>query len=85
MEFTINDKSPEHPYVQLANQLRAGIESGGIVDMLPSLTELCEQTGLALNTVRRAVRTLAVEGLVYTVPGRGTFVRQRGLDGVRPN
>jgi hypothetical protein len=32
------------------------------------------QTGLAVGTVRRAIDILAKEGLVQTVPGRGTFV-----------
>jgi len=41
---------------------------------LPSLTELTGQTGLAVGTVRRAIGLLALEDLVRTVPGRGTFV-----------
>ena len=73
--FAINDRSPEHPYQQLAAQLRERITSGEITDRLPSLTELAGQTGLALNTVQRAVRILKAEGLVYSVPGRGTFAR----------
>jgi DNA-binding GntR family transcriptional regulator len=32
------------------------------------------ETGLAVGTVRKAVGVLVTEGLVYTVPGRGTFV-----------
>ena len=77
MEFTIDITSPEHPYIQLAAQLRVRIDVGEIVDMLPSLTQLMAETGLALNTVRRAIRLLADEGLVVTVPGRGTFVAKR--------
>lgn len=76
MEFTINDASPDYPYVQLADQLRERIMDGRISGRLPSLTDLCEDTGLALNTVQRAIRILKEEGLVYSRPGRGTFVRR---------
>lgn len=74
----IDPASPEHPYVQLAAQLRSRIESGEITSTLPSIMELTEETGLSINTVRRAVGVLIAEGLAYTVPGRGTFVRQPG-------
>ena len=60
--------------------MRERIASGEIESVLPSLMELTEQTGLAPNTIRRALRILIDEGLIYTVPGRGTFVR-RQLDG----
>jgi hypothetical protein len=43
---------------------------------LPSITDLTEATGLAVGTVRRAIDILVQEGLVQTVPGRGTFVRR---------
>lgn len=74
MRITIDPDSGEHPYVQIAGQLRAAITAGEIGPKLPSLTELAEQSGAALNTVRRAYQVLIDEGLVYTVPGRGTFV-----------
>jgi GntR family transcriptional regulator len=70
----IDPDSPAHPYMQVAAYLRDRIQRGEITAKLPSLTELQEQTGLTLNTVQRAVRVLKDEGLVYTVPGRGTFV-----------
>jgi GntR family transcriptional regulator len=73
----IDPQSPEHPYVQVAAILRRRIQEGEITSMLPSLTQLTEETGLAMNTVRRAVKILTDEGLVYTVPGRGTFVRAK--------
>ena len=72
----IDPASPEHPYVQLAAQLRSRIEGGEITTTLPSIMELTEETGLSINTVRRAIRVLIDEGVAYTVPGRGTFVRR---------
>jgi GntR family transcriptional regulator len=70
----IDPQSPVHPYQQLASQLRERIESGEITSQLPSITDLTSQTGLAVGTVRRAIDILVQEGLVQTVPGRGTSV-----------
>jgi DNA-binding transcriptional MocR family regulator len=63
-----------HPYRQLADQLRALIQAGEITNQLPSITKLTEATLLAVGTVRRGIDILVKEGLVETVPGRGTFV-----------
>jgi GntR family transcriptional regulator len=70
----IDHSSPEHPYQQLASWLRQRIRTGQISAQLPSLTTLTAQSGLATGTVRRAIDLLANEGMVRTVPGRGTFV-----------
>lgn len=72
----IDPESPEHPYVQLAAMLRSRIEAGEIASVMPSIMELTEETGLAVNTVRRALKLLTDEGLIFSVPGRGTFVRR---------
>lgn len=69
----IDPQSPEHPYQQLARQLREQIESGKITSQLPSITYL---TGLAVGTVRRAINILVKEGIAQTVAGRGTFVKR---------
>jgi DNA-binding GntR family transcriptional regulator len=55
------------------------IESGDIGprEPLPSITYMVQETGLAVGTVRKAVSVLVEAGLVYTVPGRGTFVSPR--------
>lgn len=46
-------------------------------DALPSEAEIQRACGLGRHSVRRAVSTLAAEGLVSVEQGRGTFVRQR--------
>ncbi|MFE2277206.1 GntR family transcriptional regulator [Streptomyces sp. NPDC059454] len=68
-----------HVYVYLqvvhhiAEQIRAGRLRAGA--RLPAERDLAEQYGVAVNTVRRAVRDLRDQGLVITVPIKGTFVR----------
>lgn len=74
MEFEINDTIPAPGYAQLADQLRAKIQSGEISGKLPSLTELVAQSGLSLSSVQHAIRVLKKEGLVVASRGRGTFV-----------
>jgi DNA-binding GntR family transcriptional regulator len=70
----ISEDDPRPAYVQLADILRARIASGQITGRLPSERDLQQETGSAPMTIRKAVRLLADEGLVHTVPGRGTFV-----------
>jgi GntR family transcriptional regulator len=74
--LVIDLRSPEPSYQQLARQLRDRIRAGIYAPggPLPSITYLTGETGLAVNTVRRAVALLADEGYVVTVPGRGTYV-----------
>lgn len=74
VEIKIDANSPEHSYLQLARQLRERIAVGEITSKLPSLTKLAEQSGLAVGTVQHSIKVLVEKGLVYTVPGRGTFL-----------
>jgi DNA-binding GntR family transcriptional regulator len=77
VKIEIDPSSPVHPYRQLADRLRELIMSGEITNQLPSITKLTESTMLAVGTVRRGIDILVKEGLVETVPGRGTFVLDR--------
>lgn len=80
----IDESSPEHTYLQLARLLRERIAAGEITSQLPSLTDLTEETRLAVGTVRRAIKVLIDEGLVRTVPGRGTYVTHPRESGTSP-
>jgi GntR family transcriptional regulator len=66
--------SPVRAHLQLAASLRQQIERGEIATRLPSIPTLIKQTRLSKKTVRDAIRVLVEEGLILTVPGRGTFV-----------
>ena len=56
--------------------LRAAIEEGQFEDGKPMPTEaqLGAEHGVSRHTVSQAFRELVSDGLVYRVPGRGTFV-----------
>jgi GntR family transcriptional regulator len=65
-------------YMRLARILRERIDAGVYAPgrPLPSEPRLGQEFGVARETVRRAVRELAVEGLVSVRPGVGTFVAE---------
>ena len=74
----VSRDDPRPAYVQLAGILRERIASGAITGRLPSERELQQEFGTAPMTSRKAIRLLAEEGLVTTVPGRGSFVVRKG-------
>jgi GntR family transcriptional regulator len=70
---------PDPMYRQIAEDLRARIESGQLApgSQLPTELELRERYEASRNTVRDAVKWLMNLGLVETRPGQGTFVVEK--------
>ena len=64
------------PYRQLAAIIAADIGSGKLPrgSRLPSESEYMDEYELGRSTVRRAMAWLRDQGLVETVPTRGTYV-----------
>lgn len=64
--------------VQLADELRARIESGDLPPgkPVPSESYLQQEHGVSRGTVREAMGILRDDGLVITIQGRGTYVRR---------
>ena len=62
-------------YQTLYQRLRAELAAGAYRDgtRLPTESELVAEHGVSRQTVRRAFQELVAEGLVYRVPGRGTY------------
>jgi GntR family transcriptional regulator len=66
-------------YQQIAEKLRAQIESGELTPgaQLPTELELRDRYASSRNTIRDAIKRLTSQGLVETRPGQGTFVTRR--------
>jgi GntR family transcriptional regulator len=72
---TVDHRSPEPAYKQLADILRDRIAAGEwSAGPLPSVKDLQDTYGVGRDTVLRALDILRSEDLVFTVPRRGTYV-----------
>jgi GntR family transcriptional regulator len=70
----------EPAYRTVREELRDEIAAGRYRDgvRLPTESELVAHYGVSRQTVRRAFVDLVAEGVVYRVPGRGTYASESG-------
>jgi Transcriptional regulators len=68
-------------YRDVASKLRKRISAGTYSPnaKLPSLHDLVEEFDVSAISVRRALRELAYEGLIYGEQGRGVFVKPKSV------
>ena len=80
--FEIDSRSRIPIYEQIKNQLitciRIGIYKAD--EQLPSIRSVSLQTGINVNTVKRAFADLEDEGIIYTLVGLGSFVSADAAD-----
>lgn len=69
--------APDPLYQQLAAVLRQRIQDGTYARRLPSGPQLAQEFDLARPTVAKALGLLKTEGLIKSVPGRGTFIVEK--------
>src|SRR5947208_9682541 len=74
MDRSTDSSEPLHTQVatRLRQEVRQGVYHTG--QRLPAEVDLARQLGVSRGTVRQALTALLNEGLLQTVPGRGTFV-----------
>jgi DNA-binding GntR family transcriptional regulator len=77
--MTIDHDAGEPVWRQLTAILRDQITSGQIAPgkLLPSARTLSQTYEVSDGTVKRAIAALRAEGLVKSVPGRGTYAAER--------
>ena len=75
----IIDYSDKRPiYEQIAGRFQALIVSGVMEadEKLPSVRSLAVELSINPNTIQRAYMELEKDGFIYTVKGRGNFVKK---------
>ena len=73
---TVDPESATPVYVQVAEILRARIESGELLPdrPVPSESRLQQELGIGRGTARKGIALLREQGVIVTVRGRGSFV-----------
>lgn len=77
MDIFISHERPEPLYAQIVEQVKEQIARGVLVpdEQLPSIRNLAKQLEVSVITTKRAYEELENEGLIYSVHGRGSFIR----------
>lgn len=76
MRILISNSSPDPIYQQIVDQIRINImkEELHSGDGLPSIRKLAKDLQVSVITTKRAYEELESEGLIETVPGKGSFI-----------
>ena len=84
MQPNIENHQGQRLHQNIVSQLHARIRQGALQHgaRLPSERVLAEQFGVGRSSVREAIRSLELQGLVETRHGAGSFVNTQSLDAV---
>jgi DNA-binding transcriptional regulator YhcF (GntR family) len=80
MELRIDGTNPAPASEQVRTQLLSRVREGSLPPgaKLPTVRQLADQLGIAVNTVARAYRLLEEDGIVETFGRRGSFIANQG-------
>ena len=75
----LNYRDARPLYEQIKEKLRYLILSGALVcnTILPSVREFAQTLTVNPNTIQKAYRELELEGYIYSVKGKGSFVARQ--------
>ncbi len=79
----LDKQSPQPLHVQFENIVRHKIENEewSKNSIIPSENELSKTFGISRMTVRSVLNRIVAAGLLYRVPGKGTFVAEGKIEG----
>ncbi|MCL2108060.1 MAG: GntR family transcriptional regulator [Oscillospiraceae bacterium] len=74
--FSISIKGGLPIYEQLSNRITELISTGIMEkdEKLPAVREVAKELGVNPNTVQKAYQLLEQQGLIYSVPAKGSYV-----------
>ena len=87
MKIIISNDSGLPIYEQIKNQIKAQIVSGDLKadEGLPGMRTLASDLKVSVITTKRAYNDLEQEGYIYSMPGKGSFVKKLNEEVVREN
>lgn len=74
--ITVDFRDRKQLYEQIIDSVRQSILGGAITpgEKLPSVRNLAKELGINPNTIQKAYNILEAEGVILTLPGRGSVV-----------
>ena len=81
MDIIISNSSGVALYEQIEEQIKSQIMTGELAegDALPSMRVLAKDLKISIITTKRAYEDLERDGFIYSVTGKGSFVK--GING----
>ena len=82
MDIVINPRSEVPIYEQLCRRIASQILNGALApdECLPSIRSVARELGISIITVKNAYEQLERDGYIYTLAGKGCFVRPQQPD-----
>lgn len=77
MKIQISNQSKDPIYIQIYQQIRDQIADNSLVKdtKLPSIRSFALDLSVSVITVKRAYEDLERDGYIYSIPGKGSYVR----------
>lgn len=87
MDIIISNSSGVPIYEQIEEQIKSQIMTGALVEgeALPSMRVLAKELKISIITTKRAYEDLERDGFIYSIMGKGSFVKGINEDIVREN
>lgn len=82
MQIYIKNNDSRPIYEQIVIQIRDQIASGSLTPgtLMPSIRHLAKELKVSVITTKRVYEELEREGLMRTVPGKGSYVAEQNKD-----
>lgn len=87
MDILISNSSRAPLYEQIEEQIKNQIMAGELAegDALPSMRILAKELKISIITTKRAYEDLERDGFIYSITGKGSFVKGINSDIIKEN
>ena len=87
MDIIISNSSGVALYEQIEEQIKSQIMTGELMegDALPSMRVLAKELKISIITTKRAYEDLERDGFIYSLTGKGSFVKGINSDLMKEN